>query len=636
VSAVENGTTADIPGTISRTFASNSTMTFLKWAGGGNAPVSLPSTSHWGNLKIDIASLGGNWINYGFDGGRIWGDLIIENTGGGSNEFIFSGTSRVYGRLYVNGGILNLSNLSSGYTNLTFQTINGINHTGGIIKTSGSDSVEIDMGSVDSVTTFYSIGGSSFINSNINFYTYSAPALLVLSSDLPIAANRRLVSQGNLDCGVYALKGSGSVYLDQKIFIGSPNGIAASGSTGNIQVTGGRVYNTGCAFVYNGSSAQNTGDGLPAIIDTLIINNSNGVTLTANVSINNRLVLQQGNLITGSHTITANNIVRTSGHVIGNLKKTSITGSQTYHVGTANGYTPVTAVIATQDDFMVKTTGSRHPNAGANSLNMYWTITAGANITSADLTFQYLAGDIAGTESGYDLARWSGSAWETQAITVNTTAHTATKNGVTAFSDWTLGESGALPVELSAFTATVSHSVITLVWLTATEVNNYGFEIERKTIDNGKLIIDNWKNVGFVEGSGTSNSPKEYTFIDNHISAGKYLYRLKQIDRNGASKYSQHVEVEVGNVPKVFSLSQNYPNPFNPSTTIRYFLPSTAHVNLTVHDILGRMIAILVNEEQPMGWKEVEWNASAMPGGIYFYQLHINNFADVKKMLLLK
>jgi hypothetical protein len=89
-------------------------------------------------------------------------------------------------------------------------------------------------------------------------------------------------------------------------------------------------------------------------------------------------------------------------------------------------------------------------------------------------------------------------------------------------------------------------------------------------------------------------------------------------------------------IPTEFSLSQNYPNPFNPATTIRYALPSSANVKLSVFDLLGREIATLVNEEQSAGWKEVEWNASSLSSGIYFYKLEAGGFAEVKKLMLLK
>jgi len=96
------------------------------------------------------------------------------------------------------------------------------------------------------------------------------------------------------------------------------------------------------------------------------------------------------------------------------------------------------------------------------------------------------------------------------------------------------------------------------------------------------------------------------------------------------------VNNEVHFVPKTLSLLQNYPNPFNPTTTIRYALPSSSHVKVTIHDILGREIATLVNEEQSAGWKEVQWNAKEVSSGIYFYKLQVDNFVETKKMLVVK
>ena len=89
-------------------------------------------------------------------------------------------------------------------------------------------------------------------------------------------------------------------------------------------------------------------------------------------------------------------------------------------------------------------------------------------------------------------------------------------------------------------------------------------------------------------------------------------------------------------LPVTFSLEQNFPNPFNPTTTIRYVLPSSANVKLSVYDLLGREIATLVNEEQSAGWKEVAWNAIGQSSGIYFYKLTAGNFVEVKKMSMLK
>ncbi len=193
----------------------------------------------------------------------------------------------------------------------------------------------------------------------------------------------------------------------------------------------------------------------------------------------------------------------------------------------------------------------------------------------------------------------------------------------------------ALPVELISFSAITNASVATLHWNTATEVNNYGFEIERKQSSLVSARDEDWSKIGFVEGNGTTNAPKSYSFVDNSAS-GKTSYRLKQIDRDGKFEYSQTVEVNVASAPKEFALLQNHPNPFNPSTSIQYQIAAPGHVSLKVYDMVGREVATLVNGMQDAGVKNVQFDASHMPSGIYFYTLQTSSFTTTKKMSLIK
>ncbi len=198
---------------------------------------------------------------------------------------------------------------------------------------------------------------------------------------------------------------------------------------------------------------------------------------------------------------------------------------------------------------------------------------------------------------------------------------------------------GPLPVELISFTVISHRSFVELNWRTAAEMNNYGFEIERCTAVNrflegsGSLV---WSKAGFVEGNGTTNAPKEYSFIDKNLSAGNYSYRLKQIDRDGKFEYSQSVEVTIIGTPKEFTLEQNYPNPFNPSTMINYQLPITNHVTLKVYNAIGREVATLVNEEKEAGLYSAMFDAKNLSSGIYFAKLQYDEKYQLKKMLLLK
>ncbi len=187
-----------------------------------------------------------------------------------------------------------------------------------------------------------------------------------------------------------------------------------------------------------------------------------------------------------------------------------------------------------------------------------------------------------------------------------------------------------VPVELKSFTAVNNTGKVQLNWTTATETNNSGFEIERKS--SGQ---ESWKNIGFVEGNGTSTKIHTYSFTDNDPGSGSYSYRLKQIDFDGSYKYSKIVNVDV-NAPLQFGLSQNYPNPFNPSTRISYQLSKSGFVSLKVYNALGQEAAVLVNGYQQAGKYDLNFNASNLPSGIYFYQLTAGEFTSVKKMILMK
>jgi hypothetical protein len=190
-----------------------------------------------------------------------------------------------------------------------------------------------------------------------------------------------------------------------------------------------------------------------------------------------------------------------------------------------------------------------------------------------------------------------------------------------------------LPVELTSFIAAVTDNAVILNWSTASELNNQGFEVERKT--EGKF-----STIGFVEGYGTTTEVQNYSFADNNVEAGSYYYRLKQIDFNGSYEYSDIVEVEVL-APDVFALQQNYPNPFNPNTMITYSLAVDSKVTLKVFDVLGQEVVTLINGNVTAGRQEINFNASSLNSGVYFYQIKAvgidgNNFNSVKKMILTK
>ena len=187
----------------------------------------------------------------------------------------------------------------------------------------------------------------------------------------------------------------------------------------------------------------------------------------------------------------------------------------------------------------------------------------------------------------------------------------------------------SLPVELTSFSASTDGNSVMLNWTTATESNNSGFDVERSTDNNS------FNKVSFVPGFGTTTQSRSYSYIDANLNTGKYYYRLKQVDYNGSSKYSNTVEVDVI-APKSCYLGQNYPNPFNPTTQIDYSITNQGFVNITVFNELGQQVATLVNRVVAAGKHTVNFNASRMASGIYIYRIQTGKFVDVKKMNLLK
>jgi uncharacterized delta-60 repeat protein len=221
-----------------------------------------------------------------------------------------------------------------------------------------------------------------------------------------------------------------------------------------------------------------------------------------------------------------------------------------------------------------------------------------------------------------------------------------------------IGSSGPLPVQLSSFTATGSGTTAELRWRTESEVENHGFEIERREM--GQILTDTrryeseneihgtysspfthhpspWVSIGFVQGAGTSSSPRDYSFVDKPDHPGRYAYRIKQIDHSGTFTYTSAVEVEIGLAPREFTLSQNYPNPFNPTTTIEFTIPEDGHVVLKIFNILGEEVTTLVDEERKGGViHRVVFDASRLASGFYVSTLAAGSKQQVSSMILLR
>jgi hypothetical protein len=193
-----------------------------------------------------------------------------------------------------------------------------------------------------------------------------------------------------------------------------------------------------------------------------------------------------------------------------------------------------------------------------------------------------------------------------------------------------------VPVELISFTGFQNKGNVILNWATASELNNKGFEVERKQIDKP------WHIIGFVEGKGTTTEKNNYSFIDKEtIISGRYTYRLKQIDYNGEYTYSDEIYVDVNLLPEKYSLEQNYPNPFNPSTTIKFNLPVDSKVNIKIFNIIGEEMLELTSSFYAAGVHSLNLDASMFGSGVYLYKITASgidgsSYSSMMKMILTK
>ena len=188
---------------------------------------------------------------------------------------------------------------------------------------------------------------------------------------------------------------------------------------------------------------------------------------------------------------------------------------------------------------------------------------------------------------------------------------------------------GVIPVELVSFTHEINELGVLLKWKTATETNNAGFSIERSK-DN-----ENYSEIGFIGGRGTTTEPQAYSFIDDKVESGKYYYRLKQIDYDGKYAYVGEILVDVG-APSKYVLEQNFPNPFNPSTVIKFSVPEKTNVLLKVFNTLGQEISEIVNSEFDAGVHQIEFNSSNLTSGVYYYKMETEKFSQIRKMVVVK
>jgi hypothetical protein len=361
---------------------------------------------------------------------------------------------------------------------------------------------------------------------------------------------------------------------------------------------------------------------------SLTLNGTNTLTIAGAVTMNRPAAF---NVNAGTLNAASINITGGTATNQANLNITTGTVTVTGNIAFLGGITTIQKI----------TMGSGTLNIGGN-LGAGGTFTAGTGTVNFDGTSAQIVG--AYTYNNLTIDNLAGATVATPGITVNDILNLM--SGVLNNSNpVTLGPSGSvqdnggslsapLPVELTSFTAVLQGTSALLKWATATETNNSGFQIERSVEGSGV-----WAEVAFVNGAGTSSSPKTYSYEDKNLAPGKYVYRLKQIDNDGKTTiYNPNAlpKVDAG-VSNILQLGGNYPNPFNPTTNIQFSVPQDGYASLKVYNILGQEVATLFSGMAKAGhYIPATFNASRLASGIYFARLQYSNKSLVQRMLLTK
>lgn len=565
-------------------------------------------------------------INFAGNFTTVNGNFSIQNTGTGSLRL--SGTSSptltIGGSLQITGGTFDLSS-SNGTPNIEIS--GDLEITGGTLTETGSGYGYIKFVK-SGIQNFSKTGGT--ISRTVYFLVRDGSTL-------------------NMGTSIFTGSGNFTVAAGGTLGIGHPDGISTSGATGNIQVTGTRAYNSTANYIYNGTSNQIIGNGLPSTVNKFEIINLNGITLTAPLTVNSELKFTNGNINTTSTNILAlgtSAIVAgasNSSFVNGPIEKNfNSTSEFIFPVGKGSTYSPLGIFPSdvNENTFKAEYFNSAYSNttsfgSGISSVSQigYYDLSRTSGSSTAKVKLYWNENSGVTSYTNLKVGHWTGSLWENlggaNIAGNNSSGNLETTNYVNSFSPFALaaGTEQPLPVHLKSIFFVANLNSINLQWQTSEELNNSGFEIERKSGN------ENWSKIGFIKGN---NKPSEYYFEDKNLATGIYHYRLKQIDYNGNFEYFELNNIIEIEKPEKFELSQNYPNPFNAKTVINWQIPKSGNVSIKIYDITGKEIYTLINGYKEAGYYATNLDASNLSSGILFYRMVSGNFKKTEKLLLIK
>jgi len=622
---------AAVPAIFSGTelFEPSSNFEIKGWNRNGSVWAALPSVS-WGNLTFthDIDDGGAAW-NFTGNLTEVKGNLTF-NADNATRDFRFTGatayTLTIGGNLVVQSGGIDFAN---GAGTNTINLKGNFIQSGGAVKKTGS-------------------GTNSFNFNGTSTQTYTKSAGTIAN-----AINFTVKTSSTIDFSTSVLDGStGTFTLESGATLITANtaGITSSGASGSVRVTGTRTYNTGANYIYNGTSAQVTGNGLPAAVNNLTINNSAGVTLSGGVTANGNLILSSGALGFNSNTLSVNGTTSVTG---GSFASGSTPSTDGY--SNANIFLSISPNDQNISGFSASTTvvGQNYPAR----VKRQWTIN-GTQTNPKTITFRWTADDDENFNWDGRVAsifrgplEYAGDT-EGNSFVVDGANRTLTIVAPISISRdvWKAGLKGGnqtLPVELSAFTAQISaHGYVQLTWITQSETNVYGFYVYRAAQDDLSIA----ELVSPLISATNTSTAQTYTYQDSEITqSGTYYYWLQNLDLDGNTQFHGPISIDYESnqsnhgpaIPLRTALEKVYPNPFNPIAAISYALEASSDAEISIYNQRGQLVRTFKQGRQVPGHYTIRWNGTDEQGltcgsGTYIFILKAGNKKQVARANMIK
>ncbi len=505
---------------------------------------------------------------------------------------------------YAGAGQPNFTTIGAYYPNLRFENYTGGNWDPGI-----------------GASRFQGISGSATILGNLDIGTSGSGTVNIYSentSGIPIVVN------GTTQIGFGStLTNQGSAYGTGFNFKG---GISVEGTLA--------ILGEGTSVTIGGNGPQTISGNGTILMDNLTLFNNNGLNLARDLQVTNltlglgKITLNTFNLtvigdLSGFHTqsyIQTNVFDESAGKLI-----RPVSSSVLFPIGN-DQYNPAILQHTGSGNFGVRVEDWVNDNGvqqTSNVVNRTWYVEGTLN-GSLNLTVQW---NPSQELSGFDrdncyLSHYTGSYWDSGPVgsANGGPPYTFTRVGITSLSPFAVASGGVLPVELTEFRAKPTQSGIQLNWATATEIQNDYFALQRS--QNGR----HFETITKVNGSGTTNDPQSYTFLDNNPIKGSSYYRLKQVDENGAFTYSKVIAVSWKEVDS--SGISVFPNPARALLFIKFAElqeePMTVQILNTNGQLLSQFALPSMDDMIPL-------QVAHLPGGVYFLRLEMNENVEVRR-----